>query len=572
MSLNARIRALHAGGRRSVDEVATEVGVTPAEVHARLLDPALPEAESEPGYTNASPGGVPVGFISDGYAAGWVPGGWTLIGGAIARWDHRALFNVTARLDVTAGVIADGFPQGYPYGLARILAFAPLSWAPRAPYGSGYPGNTCPVQLHHYNADQTVLKQHDRTALVSLYADGALRLAEHGLDTSKLVAGDKITLASRRDSVIAFPGEATFAPVPLATEFAPAAPQIAAGATVSSRQVRYLHVIGDRIYAGYGDYNANTGPIRVYSVPLADPTAAWTDHLTADTEETGVFCATADGRILVPHIDPRGVGGGYAERQANGVWVDRPQRIGAVNVEHVFDMVEFGGALWACGSGNDAARVWKSTDGGATWTADLVGQAGALSRYYGFTIYGDELLVISNSGGGFKRWTAATGAWADAPYADGFQTPGATDPIYWPLSFGSGFEWGGGWVTRSALDARSLGPDDHNGIFFLHELYGDYIEQEAEDVALGDDGAIYLLIREGIFRCPAPVMQHFSEGEGEDFYEWVETSFPLTQVATVPHIEGVSQQWNTALAILPGSQRAVVGTQGGQLKLVDLDA
>lgn len=178
------------------------------------------------------------------------------------------------------------------------------------------------------------------------------------------------------------------------------------------------------MYAGYGDYGANTGPIHLESVSGETPLEAWTDHVVADSEQIGMYRATADSRVLVPHIDPRntsgGSGGGYSQRAADGTWTDLPSRIGAADVVHVFDLVEFAGDLWACGADNiggiGGAAVWRSTNGGTTWTQSLVGprepsaDVTELHRFYCFVIAAGILRVRDPISGTSYKWTGS--AWS----------------------------------------------------------------------------------------------------------------------------------------------------------------
>lgn len=263
---------------------------------------------------------------------------------------------------------------------------------------------------------------------------------------------------------------------------------------------------------------------------VSDPLGAWTDHVTSDTEQIGVFRSLADGRLIAPDLDPRVTdSGGYAERALDGTWTDRSTRIsdsGTV-VTHVFDFIEHAGSLWACGSGGPGARVWRSTDGGATWVLSLEGPAGDFNRFYCFVAEGAVLRVKDPETGQAFRWTAGGGWVGDGA---GILPAGVTG--------GPGLAWGSRFVVQAQVPLGRA----------PQQLYCDgapFGPANAVGFDVGDDGALYILNVASIHRFV---------GNSET------NSYPA----------GAGGGDNSALAILPGCTQAVVGTSDSRLKLVDL--
>lgn len=108
------------------------------------------------------------------------------------------------------------------------------------------------------------------------------------------------------------------------------------------------------LYAGYGDYGANTGPIHLRTL---HPAAAYFSPTmeTLDTEAVYQFTAQ-DGALLIPNIDPRGsVGPGVFIGDVRG-WTASPDMAST----HVFDLVsEDSDTLWLLGAAGRDAAIWR---------------------------------------------------------------------------------------------------------------------------------------------------------------------------------------------------------------------
>lgn len=191
-------------------------------------------------------------------------------------------------------------------------------------------------------------------------------------------------------------------------------------------------VVAQGVLIGYGDYNADTGPINVLAVSGAGTVTT----LLADfaTEQVGFanpvgpslcgYRALNDGVIWTPSVDPRGSTAASLATNLGDVWrtvsVDLP---GVAVVEHLFDVAqESNGDLYVSGShAPDTAFVARSTNLGSSWTEVLTyatGQADGFNRFYSLRRKGGALAVTSSHHGGYYV-RQVDGSW---PFTAGFTT------------------------------------------------------------------------------------------------------------------------------------------------------
>jgi hypothetical protein len=187
-------------------------------------------------------------------------------------------------------------------------------------------------------------------------------------------------------------------------------PDAVAQATAQGQTLATLKPFNGKLYAGFGDYNANTGPIGVRAFDPA--TAAFTPQLLSAQTEALLIYRQIGGKLYAPHLDPwpspppPGELGGYSLGVADGpteTWTD----LRLVPALHVFDVATYDGSdLWLVGSRDTATGsegvAWRSRDGGATWQVSLVvppQRAGALhSRLYAVQAYKGKLYTHGQDG------------------------------------------------------------------------------------------------------------------------------------------------------------------------------
>lgn len=193
-------------------------------------------------------------------------------------------------------------------------------------------------------------------------------------------------------------------------------PGAAAQPTATGRQLTDLQFFEGSIYAGYGDYGVNTGPIQVSSV---DSSGAVLDRHVQDTEAIYNY-RVLGGKLYSPSIDPRTA----SDFASSDPWADTD----ATDAVHVFDMNTLtGDDLWMVGSKGQQAAAWRSLDGGQTWQESLLVDPGTdttFARFYFAGVLAGKLYVQAfDSGSGAAAssmvfdgtsWTtgpAITGGW-----------------------------------------------------------------------------------------------------------------------------------------------------------------
>jgi Ca2+-binding RTX toxin-like protein len=197
-------------------------------------------------------------------------------------------------------------------------------------------------------------------------------------------------------------------------------PQASEQPTSRGRTINFLKHWNGAIYAGYGDYGTNTGPIAITPFAVSTNQFAAQPAFWADSEELQVFRAL-NGNLYAPSIDPRvGFGDDYFETPLAGPWTSRD----VVESFHVYDMAAGTGSdFWMVGSAGDNAVAWRSLDGGVTWSPALTvpprnSGVGDFARFYFAGVYQNALYVQAADYYGGKHPTSkvfdGTG-WSDGP-------------------------------------------------------------------------------------------------------------------------------------------------------------
>ena len=179
-------------------------------------------------------------------------------------------------------------------------------------------------------------------------------------------------------------------------------PQASVQPTALGKTIYALQAWNGKIYAGYGDYGANTGPIAVTPFDPTTNTFASSPELSQQTEAIGLY-RVLNGKLFAASTDPQyGVSTDYADGAAGSpsswqpVGPSWPAPNNGVGMTHAFDMNTLTGTdLWLVGSQGNDPVAWRSTDGGATWvkSLDVTPPAGDYGRFYGAAVYNGKLYV-----------------------------------------------------------------------------------------------------------------------------------------------------------------------------------
>jgi len=173
-------------------------------------------------------------------------------------------------------------------------------------------------------------------------------------------------------------------------------------------------VYRDRLYLGYGDANANLGrviPIEIRSCDAASPPACTGEFTTAE-EQIDRYRLFGDS-LFIAGIDATEDGflGNVYSRSPETDWQESRTLQGGV---HVHDVAEFGGEIYAVGSGANAEE----------WTAGEIFAHFWVSRDRGTTF--EVLERHGNEGQGDARWVRLLPL-GDRLYLFGYQTDAQGD-------------------------------------------------------------------------------------------------------------------------------------------------
>lgn len=179
------------------------------------------------------------------------------------------------------------------------------------------------------------------------------------------------------------------------------APQVVAQTTPTGRIVSRLLVDDGKLYVFFGDYGANTGPIAIVALDLADLPAGFVTEFTAPTEQTWSATPLPGGDLLIPCVDLRdGSSAAYA-RRSSGVWAS-VATVDPIPV-HAFAMAVTDDAMYLAGAGDGGdhiVSVWASTDGGATWAESLAAdpEASGFARVHELCVLNGTVLAFYDDG------------------------------------------------------------------------------------------------------------------------------------------------------------------------------
>ncbi|MBI4097274.1 MAG: hypothetical protein HY428_02560, partial [Candidatus Levybacteria bacterium] len=199
-------------------------------------------------------------------------------------------------------------------------------------------------------------------------------------------------------------------------------PEASIETTTAAKELRTLAVWNGKIYAGYGDYGVNTGPMFVS--PFDPVTKTFTQVHKACTEAAYLIRVIGD-RLYIPATDRHSAtcgfpGADYTVGKEDGTWEDRF----VVTSEHMFEMLTFSGTdIWMVGANGNNAAAWRSLDNGATWQRMLLvppvsGISGDFARFYFAGVLNGKLYMQAKDFNGPAHPTSKVfdgTNWSDGP-------------------------------------------------------------------------------------------------------------------------------------------------------------
>lgn len=187
----------------------------------------------------------------------------------------------------------------------------------------------------------------------------------------------------------------------------------------SGQQLKSLAAWNGKVYAGYGDWDRNTGPVSLTPYNSATNSFAASPEHVADTESIEIW-KTIGKKLFAVHVDPKSHNGAaYSVADASSgatVWANvfRP------TVTHAYGMTVganeselfLAGQLDEGVSTNEVAKVFRSVDGGATWTQSLsVPSRGGYNRMMFISKLGDKIYAQNLSTTDFSSANVEAKAW-----------------------------------------------------------------------------------------------------------------------------------------------------------------
>ena len=203
--------------------------------------------------------------------------------------------------------------------------------------------------------------------------------------------------------------------------------------------VKDLAVFDGRMCIGYGDWTNNLGPVQVRCF---NPDGSLDIGPTIDEESIDYYRVYED-RAFIPGVDPRQpegtdpLTGNVTYKEVGGEWTAVHQMIHCL---HVLDVIRFGDAVFACGSGNtdmdaynkgdDMGVIWRSDDQGKNWSIETEWHdniIAAVVRFERFVQTGDNFYVL----GEYIDYTFNTLDNVPRRYDGGTWTPVEVLPAIW---------------------------------------------------------------------------------------------------------------------------------------------
>lgn len=165
--------------------------------------------------------------------------------------------------------------------------------------------------------------------------------------------------------------------------------------STAGKRIQAVEYAGGRVYVGFGDWRANTGPIAVTSWDLDK--GEWTWHFNAATEAIERYRVLTTS-IVVPFADPKGA----ADYAQGPEW--RAARAGEGLREvfyHVFDAAETPAGLFLIGTRRNVGEALVRHWDGTSWEDSLLLEDGADWLWFGAVLNG-ELWVQSERQGAYR--------------------------------------------------------------------------------------------------------------------------------------------------------------------------
>ncbi|MDQ5972135.1 MAG: hypothetical protein QG553_294 [Patescibacteria group bacterium] len=250
-----------------------------------------------------------------------------------------------------------------------------------------------------------------------------------------------------------------------------------------ARGIHTLMPFGGKLYAGFGDWISNTGPVEITSWNGS----SWTSEFTAKTESI-VRYRVLNGKLFLPYIDPRtSYHNDFAVLEAGG-WTEYRTGPGPNEATlHTFDMTYFAGQYWGAGAATDdnKASVHRSADyTSGSWTRSSFGTPNSEDRIY--TIWqadGNLYCRFSTGPGVVFRWNGS--AWVDSGLSNTNAPGWNTETFGAKTAYTNAFNGGSADKVRTFDSTNGVQTWDNAGNTYALCVSGSYV------YALADAGTAF---------------------------------------------------------------------------------
>ncbi len=266
-------------------------------------------------------------------------------------------------------------------------------------------------------------------------------------------------------------------------------PQASLETTNKAQQITALVSWNGKIYSGYGDWEKNTGPMSDTPFDPATGKFASAPEFTSETEALEIF-SVIDEKLYAIHVDPRGGWGATYSVADKSTGTPVWQNVaGKIPYTHAFGITKGANPneLFIAGQSdegsatNEVAKVYRSTDGGQTWSESLsIPSRGGFNRMMFIAKLGNKIYAQNMSMSDFNGAGSETAAWS----FDGTRWS-SINPIPAMRAY-KGTEFAGKIILKSYPTGGSLlAYDGGRNTTTLRSSVRDY--------TVGDDGYVYSL-------------------------------------------------------------------------------
>ncbi len=289
-------------------------------------------------------------------------------------------------------------------------------------------------------------------------------------------------------SYIGYNGYRDFRGQATALQYVGTHPQAVVETTDRAQQLGALTAWNGKIYTGYGDWDRNTGPMSVTPFDPATGKFAATPEFTSETESVEIF-KIIDKKLYALHVDPRGGWGAtYSVADASSgtpVWQNVT---GKIPYTHTFGITQglapneifISGQSDEGSATNEVAKVYRSTDGGNTWSQSLsIPSRGGFNRMMFIAKLNGKIYAQNMSMSDFNGSDPQSAAWV----FDGNRWSSA-NKIYANQAY-DGTEFAGKIILKSHPSGGSLLSYDGRNTTVVRSSLTDYY--------VADDGYVYAL-------------------------------------------------------------------------------